>query len=199
MLHYVTQAVTVLAVRFVILTAGYFVRLCRFTSLRSFLTHCVLPQHVHRLPLFGSPAGRIGLRLDLVCVAAATLWRRIRKALCSALRAVIVFAEKSKNLRQPFTSTELQNALGPAGFLLQPPCSTRSAARKPSFVPLSGWLVRQPLRYAPQLPSSRLAQGCFPCVWGQLPPFGWLLIFYIALSAPLPSQHKKSSLVFFFT
>jgi hypothetical protein len=26
----------------------------------------------------------------------------------------------------------------------------------------------------------------------------WMLIFYIALSAALPSQHKKSSVLFFF-
>lgn len=97
--------------------------------------HFVQPQHVHRLPLFCSPAGRIGLRLDFVCIAAAPLWRRIRKALCSALRAVIVFAKKSKNLRQPFTSTELQAAL--SGSPLQPPCSTRSAARDACLLPIT--------------------------------------------------------------
>lgn len=197
-LHCVTQAVTVLAVRFVILTAGYSVRLCRFTSLRSFLTHFVQPQHVHRLPSFCSPAGRIGLRLGLVCIAAATLWRSIRQALCSALRAVIVFAERKQ---KPTPALHFYRAasrlvrLSLAAPLLHSQCGSQAFVRSslrlacPSAITLRSTASVQPF-------SSRLF---FLAFGGRLTPFGCLLIFYIALSAPLPSQHKKSSVLLFFT
>lgn len=119
--------------------------------LRSFLTHFVQPQHVHRLPSFCSPAGRIGLRLDLFCIAAATLWRSIRKALCSALRAVIVFAEKKA---KTYASPSLLQSC-------KPPCQALPCSPLAPLAVRLAMLVCCPLRCAPQSAASRLAQGCF--------------------------------------
>ena len=87
------------------LTAASLVCFCRFPAFRSFLTHCVQPQRIHRLPLFGSPAGSLRASAEyIIFLRFALVYKAV--ASCSALRAVMVFAEKKgKNSYQPFAST----------------------------------------------------------------------------------------------
>jgi len=109
--------------------------------------------------------------------------------LCSALRAVIVFAEKRQKQRQPSTSTELQNALVPAGFFLQPPCSTRSAARDACLLPIT---LRSTVSSQPF--GSRLF---FPAFGGNCRPSVGCSFFI--LPCPLRYQANIKNRAFFFS
>jgi len=100
-------------------------------SLRSFVPHSLRSAATHpTAAVFGSPAGRCGLRLTLFdCLRFALAIKAV--ASCSALRAVTVFAGKprGKNPASPPLLHVPSIAVRTSRLPVRHPCSTRSQAR----------------------------------------------------------------------
>ena len=100
-------------------------------KLHSFRLHYISPSFLSafRSPpaaLFGSPAGRYGLRLTLfICLHFVLAIKAV--ASCSALQAVMVFAEKRKAKTSPaFRFHMCRPSASFLSLLVHHPCSTRS-------------------------------------------------------------------------
>jgi len=124
-------------------------------SLRSTSLHFISPPFLSAFcsppaALFGSPAGRYGLRLNLFnCLHFVLAIKAV--ASCSALQAVMVLAEKKQQPRQPSASTCAVHRLRTSGLLsttlaqLAVASRVQAVGRKkklhPMACPFSSWLL----------------------------------------------------------